>query len=338
MSNLRIAVIGAGLMGADHVIRIENRIVGAEVSAIVEPDENRAKAALETAPNATWYANIEDAISAKAMDAVLIATPGQFHEPVLLPALAASLPILCEKPLTADAESSLRVVEAEVAGGKQLIQIGFMRRFDSDYQKLRRLVASGTKGELLGLHCAHRNPSVPETYHNDMLIFDSVIHEIDVVRYLTDSPISSIQVRHMKRNKNNHEGLVEPILVLLQTENEVLATVEMNVSVQFGYQVKTEAVFQQGIAEIGRTGGLTGWFDGRIEVEEHVTFKTRFADAYDAQIQRWVNATKLGKIDGPSAWDGYLASAAVSAGLKALSSGQIEHVDYAQKPAFYNQA
>lgn len=338
MSNLRIAVIGAGLMGADHVIRIENRIVGAEVSAIVEPDENRAKAALETAPNATWYANIDDAISAKAMDAVLIATPGQFHEPVLLPALAASLPILCEKPLTADADSSLRMVEAEVAGGKQLIQVGFMRRFDAEYQKLRELVASGSKGELLGLHCAHRNPSVPETYHNDMLIFDSVIHEIDVVRYLTDSPISSIQVRHMKRNKNNHEGLVEPILVLLQTENEVLATVEMNVSVKFGYQVKTEAVFQQGIAEIGRTGGLTGWFDGRIEVEEHVSFKTRFAAAYDAQIQRWVNATKLGKIDGPSAWDGYLASAAVSAGLKALSSGQIEHVDYAQKPAFYNQA
>lgn len=338
MSNLRIAVIGAGLMGADHVIRIENRIVGAEVSAIVEPDENRAKAALETAPNATWYANIDDAISAKAMDAVLIATPGQFHEPVLLPALAASLPILCEKPLTADAESSLRMVEAEVAGGKQLIQVGFMRRFDAEYQKLRELVASGSKGELLGLHCAHRNPSVPETYHNDMLIFDSVIHEIDVVRYLTDSPISSIQVRHMKRNKNNHEGLVEPILVLLQTENEVLATVEMNVSVKFGYQVKTEAVFQQGIAEIGRTGGLTGWFDSRIEVDEHVSFKTRFAAAYDTQIQRWVNATKLGKIDGPSAWDGYLASAAVSAGLKALSSGQIEHVDYAQKPAFYNQA
>lgn len=338
MSNLRIAVIGAGLMGADHVIRIENRIVGAEVSAIVEPDENRAKAALETAPNATWYANIDDAIAANAMDAVLIATPGQFHEPVLLPALAASLPILCEKPLTADAESSLRMVEAEVAGGKQLIQVGFMRRFDAEYQKLRELVASGSKGDLLGLHCAHRNPAVPETYHNDMLIFDSVIHEIDVVRYLTDSPITSIQVRNMKRNKNNHDGLVEPILVLLQTESEVLATVEMNVSVQFGYQVKTEAVFQQGIAEIGRTGGLTGWFDGRIEVEEHVTFKTRFAAAYDTQIQRWVNATKIGKIDGPSAWDGYLASAAVSAGLKALASGQIEHVDYAQKPAFYNQA
>jgi myo-inositol 2-dehydrogenase/D-chiro-inositol 1-dehydrogenase len=236
-------------MGADHIIRIENRIVGAQVSAIVEPDESRAKTALATAPNATWFPNIEAAIVAKAMDAVLIATPGQFHEPVLLPALTAGLPILCEKPLTPDAASSLKIVEAEVATGKQLIQVGFMRRFDAGYVQLRELIASGEQGELLGLHCAHRNPAVPDTYHNDMLIFDSVVHEIDAVRFLTDSPIRSIQVRHMKRNKLSPEGLNEPILVLLETENDVLATVEMNVSVQFGYQVKTEAVFQKGIAE-----------------------------------------------------------------------------------------
>ncbi len=336
MSELRIAVVGAGLMGADHVIRIESRIVGAHVSAIVEPDEGRAKTALATAPNATWYPNIEAAIAANAMDAVLIATPGQFHEPVLLPAIAAGLPILCEKPLTPDAASSFKIVEAEVAGGTQLIQVGFMRRFDAGYVQLRELIASGKQGELLGLHCAHRNPSVPDTYHNDMLIFDSVVHEIDVVRFLTDSPIKSIQVRHMKRNKLSPEKLNEPILVLLETENDVLATVEMNVSVQFGYQVKTEAVFQKGIAEIGRTAGMTTWADAQIATEEHVSFKTRFAAAYDSQIQRWVNATKAGKIDGPSAWDGYLAAAAVDTGVRALREGGQLTVEYAAKPAFYN--
>jgi len=191
------------MMGADHVVRIQNRIIGATVSAVVEPDEARAKAALENAPGASWYPNIEAAIAADAMDAVLIATPGQFHEPVLLPALAAGLPILCEKPLTPDAASSLRMVEAEIATGKQLIQVGFMRRFDAQYMELRELIANRDQGELLGLHCAHRNPAVPDTYHNDMLIFDSVVHEIDVVRYLANSPIKSIQVRHMKRNTLN---------------------------------------------------------------------------------------------------------------------------------------
>lgn len=336
MSELRVAVIGAGLMGADHVSRIGQRIVGAHVSVIVEPDEARAKAALANAPGAAWYPNTDDAIAAKAMDAVLIATPGQFHEPVLLPALNAGLPILCEKPLTTDTESSLRIVEAEVACGKQLIQVGFMRQFDEGYMALRDLIASGESGELLGLHCAHRNPTVPDTYHNDMLIFDSVVHEIDAVRFLTDSPITSVEVKHMKRNTLSPEGLNEPILVLLGTESGLLATVEMNVSVQFGYQVKTEAVFQKGIAEIGRTSGMTRFFDGSISTSEHMSFKTRFAAAYDNQIQRWVNAVAIGTIDGPSAWDGYLAAAAVDAGVKALNSGANETVTYAAKPKFYN--
>ena len=151
MSELRIAVVGAGLMGADHIIRIQNRIVGAQVTAVVEPDEGRAKAALENAPEAKWFPNIEAAIEAGAMDAVLIATPGQFHEPVLRPAIEANLPILCEKPLTPDATSSRAIVDLEVAKGKQLIQVGFMRRFDQGYIDLRELIVSGKAGELLAM-------------------------------------------------------------------------------------------------------------------------------------------------------------------------------------------
>lgn len=336
MPDLRIAVVGAGLMGADHIIRITNRIVGAEVTAVVEPDQTRANSALENAPQAKWFANVEDALQEGAMDAVLIATPGQFHEPVLMPVIQAGLPVLCEKPLTPDPESALRVVAAEVAGGRQLIQVGFMRRFDAGYMKLRALIANKDQGELLGLHCAHRNPAVPESYHNDMLIFDSVVHEIDAVRFLADSPISAIEVKHFKRNSLSPAHLNEPILALLETESGVLATVEMNVSVQFGYQVRTEAIFEKGLAEIGRTSDMITHSDFRISTAENASFKTRFASAYDSQIQRWVNATKRGEIDGPSAWDGYLAAAAVEAGLSALRSGDRVEVQYQSRPTFYS--
>lgn len=335
MSELRIAVVGAGLMGADHIKRIETRIVGAHVSAIVEPDEQRGTAALTAASQAVLYSNIKDSIAAGAMDAILIATPGQFHEEALLAGLEAGLPILCEKPLTPNSASSLRIVEAEMKYGKKNIQVGFMRRFDSGYKQLRELIVSGEQGSLLGLHCAHRNPAVPDTYHNDMLIYDSVVHEIDIVRFLTDSPIKSVQVRHMKRNTKNPKDLNDPILVLLETVSGVLATVEMNVSVQFGYQVKTEAVFEEGIAEIGRTSGMTRFFQSRISNEEHVSFKTRFAQAYDDQIATWVKSVKTGEINGPTAWDGYLAAAAVEAGLKALHTGEIVSAEYAQQPDFY---
>lgn len=336
VNNLRVAVVGAGIMGADHISRISHRISGAEVTAVIEPDKGRAESALQLAPSAQHFARLEDAIVAGVVDAVVIATPGPFHEPVLMPAIAAKLPTLCEKPLTPDSGSSLKVVAAEVAGGEKLIQVGFMRRFDEEYQQLKSTIASSELGELLALRCQHRNPSVPDGYHNNMLIFDSVVHEIDIVRFLTDSSILSVEVKHLKRNPNSPANLNEPILVLLETESGVVADVEMNVSGRFGYQVKTEAVFQNGIAEIGRTSGMTLWRDGRYGGEEHSTYTTRFARAYDEQVQRWVRAARNREIDGPSAWDGYLAAAAVEAGVKALASGQREPVTYAPKPVLYS--
>ena len=336
MSDLRIGVAGAGLMGADHVLRIQQKVAGAYVSAVIDPDAGRAASAAATAPGSATFASIDEAIEAEAMDAVLIATPGQFHLAALLSTLAAGLPTLCEKPLTPDAATSLEVVEAEVAGGRKLIQVGFMRRFDPGYMELREIIASHPYGELLALRCQHRNPAVPESYTNEMLIPDSVVHEIDTVRFLTDSSIVAVDVKHLKRNAKNFPHLNEPILAFLETESGVVADVEMNVSVGFGYQVKTEAVFDSGIVEIGRTSGTTIWSDGRYFGNEHVTFKTRFAAAFENELQRWVNAAKAGTIDGPSAWDGYLAAAACDAGSAAIATGQRVDVSYAPKPAFYN--
>ena len=336
MSDLRIGVVGAGLMGADHVIRIQERVAGATVTAVIDPDNARAAAAAATAPGSATYSNIDEAIAAGAMDAVIIATPGPFHHAALMSALGAGLPILCEKPLTPEAATSLEIVEAEMKTGKKLIQVGFMRRFDPGYMELRDMVASSEHGGLLALRCAHRNPAVPEGYINPMLISDSVVHEIDTVRFLTDSPIVAVEVKKLKRSSNNFPHLDDPILAFLETESGVIADVEMNVSVRFGYQVKTEAVFENGIVEIGRTAGTNVFSEGQIRTKEHTTFKTRFKEAFENELQRWVNAVKLGTIDGASAWDGYLAAACCEAGVKAMETGQRVEVEYAPKPAFYN--
>ena len=324
-------------MGTDHIMRINTRMSGGIVTAIVEPDAKRAAEALKHAPEAKQFANISDAIASGLIDAALVATPGQFHEEVLLPIIAAGLPVLCEKPMTPDVPSALRVVEAEVAGGKKIIQVGFMRRFDEGYIELQKQISSSALGELLALHCAHRNPSVPDWYGNEMLIADSVSHEIDIVRFLTGSPIVSAEVKQLKRNKLAPERLNEPILVLLETESGVIATVEMNVSVQFGYQVITEAVFQKGVSEIGRSNGMTTWEAGRSSTAEHVSYLTRFARAYDDEIQSWINAAKIGQLGGPNAWDGYMSVAVVEAGLKSLKSGERVLATYVAKPALYNQ-
>ncbi|APT82028.1 Gfo/Idh/MocA family protein [Corynebacterium ammoniagenes] len=334
--SLRVGVVGAGAMGADHIDRINNRTSGAFVSAIVEPDAGRTAKAAENAPGAQTFAKIEDAIAADAVDAVLIAVPGQFHEPVLIPALEAGLPILCEKPLTPDSESSLRIVELEQKLDKPHIQVGFMRRFDPEYNELRKLVAAKDAGELLMLHAVHRNPTVGENYHQSMLITDSVVHEFDVIPWLAESRVVNVEVRYPKTSSLSHSGLKEPIIVLMELENGVLVDVEMNVNVQFGYQVTTEAVFEQGLARIGQPAGIQRWSAGQFSVKDHEDFTTRFATAYDRQIQSWVNAVHDGTlVAGPNAWDGYLVALSCEAGVKALEEGGIIPVEAEPRPDFY---
>lgn len=332
---LRIAVVGAGIMGSDHISRIARRITGAEVAAVVEPDATRAAAAAAGAPGAVTRSRIEDALEHDDIDAVIIATPGPFHESVLLPALDAGVDILCEKPLTPDSESSLRILEAEQKTDRPRIQVGFMRRFDEEYLQLKALIDSGDAGALLALHCAHRNPSTPPGYTETMLITDSVVHEIDVVPWLVGEPIAAVEVRKPRRNSLAPEGLREPQLVLLETASGVLADVEISVNIQFGYQVTTDAVFERSVAEIGRTSGIARYVDGAFRQAEHLSYTTRFARAYDTEVQRWVDAVRRGTIDGPSAWDGYLAAAVCEAGVAAQASGQRVEVSYVPRPAFY---
>lgn len=335
MQEIRIGVVGAGLMGADHIRRITDRITGGRVAAVIEPDAARAAAAAAVA-GAETFSGIDEAVAADAVDAVLVATPGRFHEEVLIPALDAGLPVLCEKPLTPDSASARRVIDREMQLERPHIQVGFMRRFDAEYQEMRRMIAGKEAGELLMLRCVHRNPIVPDAYTQRMLINDSVVHEFDVTAWLADSPIVAVEVKFARRNSLSPSHLNEPILVLIELANGVLVDVEMNVSAQFGYQVGTQAVFESGLARIGEPSGIQRWRDGRFSVEDHASFATRFASAYDRQIQQWVDAVRSGAlVDGPNAWDGYRVAVACEAGVEALESGVRIEVADLPCPDFY---
>ena len=334
-SKLRVCVVGAGRMGADHIDRLTRRIVGAEVSAVVDADVSRAKKAVEGIPSAAAVSDIAQALDQGDVNSVLIATPGFLHRDMLLQVLEHDMPILCEKPLTPDAPSSWEVLEAEQRLGKKRIQVGFMRRFDAEYQRLRGIIASGELGELLMLHCAHRNPDTPPGFTNEMLINDSVVHEFDVIRYLTGDEIKSVQVRLGRASSHAPSGQHDPQHVLIETANGVLADVEIFVNAQFGYQVATQAVFEKGIVNIGEDGGPYIRSAGRWGGEITPSFVERFREAYDTEIQRWVAAAKRGEVDGPTAWDGYATAACCEAGVTAQKSGEKVDVALKSKPSIY---
>jgi myo-inositol 2-dehydrogenase / D-chiro-inositol 1-dehydrogenase len=334
-TNLRVCVVGAGKMGADHIERLTRRIVGAEVSAVVDADVSRAKKAVEAIPSAAAVSDIGQALDQEDVNSVLIATPGFLHRDMLLQVLEQDLPILCEKPLTPDAPSSWEIVEAEQRRGKKRIQVGFMRRFDAEYQRLRGIITSGELGELLMLHCAHRNPETPPGFTNEMLINDSVVHEFDVIRYLTGQEIKNVQVRLGRATRHAPSGQHDPQHVLIETEKGVLADVEIFVNAQFGYQVATQAVFEEGIVNIGEDGGPYIRNAGRWGGEITPGFVERFREAYDIEIQRWVEAAKRGEVDEPTAWDGYATAACCEAGVAAQKSGEKVDVSLKNRPSIY---
>lgn len=158
MSDLRVAVVGVGIMGADHVARLTSKISGAHVAVVNDYLTEKAEQIAAGIPGCRVIADPLDAIADAHIDAVVLATPGPTHDKQLLACLEHGKPVLCEKPLTTDAETSLEVVKREAELGKRLIQVGFMRRFDHEYAALKAMLDSGELGRPLLLHCAHRNP------------------------------------------------------------------------------------------------------------------------------------------------------------------------------------
>jgi myo-inositol 2-dehydrogenase / D-chiro-inositol 1-dehydrogenase len=178
------------------------------------------------------------------------------------------------------------------------------------------------------LHCAHRNPAVPSSFDSAMVVRDSLVHEVDVTRFLFDEEIASIQIIKPSPNPAAPHGLADPQIAIMRTTSGKHVDVELFVTTGIAYEVRTEVVAEKGSAMIGLDVGLIrkstpGVWGGQITPG----FRERFGQAYDTEIQRWVNAVHRGRstgdfTDGPTAWDGYAAAAVCEAGVASLQSGR----------------
>lgn len=333
---LQVAVVGTGKMGADHVRRVQEVISGARVTALVDVDAERAKDVADRIDGCTAYSDPAAAMAAADVDAVLIASPGPAHEAALLTAFEHDLPVLCEKPLTPDAASALRVLEAEQKLGRRRVQVGFMRRYDAEYMRLKSLLNTGQLGRPLMLHNRHRNLASPPGWRSEMLINDSVVHEMDVTRWLLGQEITAVTVLRPTPSANAPDGIQDPQFVVFETDAGVIVDVEIFVNCGFGYQVQAEVVCERGTARIGDGHALVTNMAGRWGGTIAQDYLERFADAYDREVQAWVDATRRGEVVGPSVWDGYAVAAVCEAGVQALEEGGRVPVELVERPALYD--
>jgi len=333
MTNLRVAVLGVGAMGAYHVEGLTRRTRGVDVTVINDFSAARAEQISATVPGSRVVTDPFEAIRASDVDAVVIATPGMAHEEQVLACLERGVPVLCEKPLTTAIDSAYGIVEREAALGRQLIQVGFMRRFDAEYAALRQLIVTGGLGNPLMVHCTHRNPDVPDGFNSEMMIRDSVVHEVDVARFLLDEEITSVQVVKGLATSRAPAGTSDPMLVIFETESGRIVTDEIFVRTGVAYEVRTEVVGESGSATIGLDQNLVvKTTDGRWGGQITPGFVQRFGAAYDIELQRWVDAAARGTVDGPGAWDGYAAVAVCEAGAEAVRTGEKVKVQMEARP------
>lgn len=198
---LKIGVIGIGAIGQDHMKRITNTLSKGRVVAVTDVNRQQAKAIVDAfSLDTRIYEDGHQLIQSDEVDAVIVTSWGPTHEEYVLAAIEANKPVFCEKPLATTAEGCIRIVEAEMKKGKLLVQVGYMRRYDSGYRALKQVLDEGQVGEPLIIHAAHRNQTVPDTYTGDMSIVDTFIHEIDVHRWLLNDEYVSVQVIAPKKN------------------------------------------------------------------------------------------------------------------------------------------
>lgn len=333
---VRVGVIGTGMIGQDHIRRLTDVVTGAAVTAVTDLDAARA-AEVAARVGATVLPNGAELIHSPEVDAVLVTSWGPTHAEHVLDAIAAGKPVFCEKPLATTPEDCLRVVEAEQAHGRRLVQVGFMRRFDAGYRQMKEVLDSGSLGAPLIVHCAHRNPTVPDAYHSAMAAQDTAVHEIDVLRWLLDDEIVSAQVITPRATSKRFAHLKDPQIMLFETAGGVRIDLEVFVNCQYGYDIQCEAVGEEGVVRLPDPASVSVRTAGRHGTAVPQDWKARFAAAFDTEFREWTGAVATGaEPTGPSAWDGYAATVITDAAVRSLQTdGAVVTVGMKPRPAFY---
>jgi myo-inositol 2-dehydrogenase/D-chiro-inositol 1-dehydrogenase len=319
---LRVGVIGAGIMGADHASILHRFVSGASVTRVADADRARAESVAARIPDATVPADAHALIGDVDVNAVVIASSDATHAELVVAAVRAGKAVMCEKPLAPTLAEALAVVGTlEREGGLDRLSLGFMRRFDPGYVEMKTALDAGACGAPLVVHCVSRGVSAGPGTTTSYSVIGAAVHEFDAVPWLLGSPVVEVSWQ-APRCSSSVAGMQDPQLTLLRTADGVLTTVEVFLNARYGYDIRCEVVGESCVLSLAEPARLVTDSELTRSTGYAADWRPRFAEAYRLELQAWVDAVRTGAPPSlATGWDGLIASAVSDAVLRSMDDG-----------------
>lgn len=321
----RIAVIGAGGMGSFHARTLAS-IPNAEVAVLADPFGDNVElvardvgARVERDPSA---AVVDDDV-----DAVVIASPDDTHAELTLAAMRAGKRVLCEKPLATTVADGRAVVDAELALGRRVVQLGFMREYDLPHRQVAEAVAGDQPLHLV--RSLHRNTNA-ESRTDLAVVGQSIVHDLHTIRFMSGREIERVTAYSTRRD----DGGLRHVVLMCALAGGGHGMVEFDDD-GFAYEVAVDLT--AGSATVTTAGPVRAIErrDAAVSTMIGRDWFGWFADAYRIQDTAWVASLGDDEASGPSTWDGLAAQIVVAAALTSLDSGETVDVETIEAPPLF---
>ncbi len=292
-----LGVIGAGRIGQVHGKSVMQRIAGATIKTIADPylnDDIKVFAEEIGVPNTTK--NVDDIFNDGEIEAVLICSSTDTHSDLIIRAAKAGKHIFCEKPVDHDLERIKATLDI-VKGCGVKFQIGFNRRFDHNFSKIKETIDTGIIGEPQILKIASRDPAPPPMEYIKVsggLFLDMMIHDFDMARFLIGCEAESVYATGavLVDDQIGEAGDVDTAIVTLVFENGAIGVIDNSRKAVYGYDQRAEVFGSKGCCSTENDAPsrvCTITVDGVIQDKPHYFFLERYFDAYAEEVRQFVN-------------------------------------------------
>jgi myo-inositol 2-dehydrogenase/D-chiro-inositol 1-dehydrogenase len=323
---LKIGLIGTGRIGRLHAQHLRHRIDHAQllmVSDICEESACQCAEQFEVEQVSTDYRKL---LEHPEIRAVVICSSTDTHASMIEEAAQHGKQIFCEKPIDHDLQKIDRALLAVERAGV-LLQIGFNRRFDASFSRVRAAVDNGEIGTPHLLHIISRDPSPPPTEYIKVsggLFLDMTIHDFDMARYLLGREVEEIYATGavLVDPAIGEAGDLDTAVIVLKFSDGVIGTIDNSRQAVYGYDQRVEVFGSGGSVQAGNRYPNEVAVLGRDSVSRDLPlnfFIERYQDSYLEEMRQFVNAVRAG---APSPMSGQEGRIPVVMGQAALKSYQ----------------